>query len=644
MKRLILIGALAAASLTMGAVKFPYPQAHAYEHASNIADIWNCAGQTASSMLLNQFETYLKSYYEENGDKARIKFDNKNETVSEGIGYGMILCVYFSSNTKSYQSQFDKLWNYYKANLDGNGVMNWKISGFGGAVGTGGATDAEEDVAFALAMAYYQFGDSKYKTAAADLIGKMRSSEFSSNGMHKLGDQWDNYKNPSYVSPAAYEIYKLFDSNASFWDQAISTNYNLLLKNRNSSTGIPSGWADNGSYSPIVGNNGYNFAGYDYDAVRAPWRWAWSYAWYGHSQAKDLSEKLAKWVNNKPFGQLYINMKTDGSINSSGEPCKSNGCQANGSSIGSLSSVLVIDDQYHDKLNANYAALMSQQQGYFHSNLRLLTGLLMSGNFQNFATATPVEAKGDFTPPESCNEETVYHQNSGAFGWMSTSAVLTEETNTGMHIGEVIQGEKREVTRKIEGLTVGQTYKMTYTAKQSEGAALWMTYGMFSDEAAQDKYCGAMKKLNIEPGLTVECEFTAKSDFVFFTLSFNNWDEPQVDLFNLSVVGPDGADIMEKQVNPVAADTVPDPVEAISFAALESKLDISVMNNVAYVQLPKALPATVSVMDMQGRVVMPLVRAESGKAEVALTSLSQGRYLVAVKQGVKHWVRTVVKN
>ncbi|WP_407444466.1 glycosyl hydrolase family 8 [Fibrobacter sp.] len=645
MKRLVLIGALAAASLSMGAVKFPYPQAQPYEHVTNIADVWNCAGQTASTMLLNQFELYLKAYYEESGDKARIKFDESRLTVSEGIGYGMILCVYFSSNKKSYQSQFDKLWNYYKANRNGNGIMNWKISGFGGAEGTGGATDAEEDVAFALAMAYYQFGDSKYKTDAADLIGKMRSSEFSSNGMHKLGDQWDPYKNPSYVSPAAYEVYKLFDSNASFWDQALSTNYNLLLKNRHSSTGIPSGWADNNSYAPIVGNNGYNFAGYDYDAVRAPWRWAWSYAWYGHSQAKDLSEKLATWVNGKPFGQLYINMKPDGTANMNGEPCKSNGCKANGSSIGSLSSVLMVNEKYHDKLNQNYSALMSQQQGYFHSNLRLLTGLLMSGNFPNMSKATPVEPQGDFTVPDSCNAATEYHQNSGAFGWTSTSAVLSHEENTAVYIGEVIQGDKRDVIRKFDGLTSGQKYKFSFTARQTEGSALWMTYGVFADENQGDKYCGQMKKIAFESDTETECEFTAKGSEVYFTLSFNNWDEPQIYINHVSLVGPDGTDVVSSQENPAVEPVEPEPIDAIhNYGKFDAQLGLVVLDNVAYVQLSKKTSARVNVMDMQGRSVLPTVTVETGMAAIPLHSLSQGKYMVVVKQGAQHWIRAVVKN
>ncbi|GAL64937.1 glycoprotein gp2 [Algibacter lectus] len=55
--------------------------------------------------------------------RYRIKFDTPSETVSEGIGYGMLLSVY--ANDKEL---FDGLWLYYKDFSNNNGVMNWKIS------------------------------------------------------------------------------------------------------------------------------------------------------------------------------------------------------------------------------------------------------------------------------------------------------------------------------------------------------------------------------------------------------------------------------------------------------------------------------------------------------------------------------------
>jgi len=628
-KKFLLCSVLSLVALSSAAVKFPYPQAHGYDYASTIATNWDCAGNTASSLLKKQFDTYLDMYYEENGNMARIKFDENQYTVSEGIGYGMIMCVYFSDNTRSYQAEFDKLWNYYKANMNSNGVMNWKISGFGGTVGSGGATDAEEDAAFALAMAYYQFGDEKYKTDAATLIANMRKSEFSSNGMHKLGDQWDIYKNPSYVSPAAYEIYKLFDTgNSSFWETAISKNYELLLKNRNSSTGIPSGWADNSSYAPVVGNNGYNFAGYDYDAVRAPWRWAWSYAWYGHSQAKDLSQKLAAWVNKTLVGKLYINMKTDGTANMSSEPCTTNGCKANGSSIGSLSSVLIIDPSYQDKLNSNYGALMSQQQGYFHSSLRLLTGLLMSGNMQNFSKATPVTPV-EFVVPDSCNAEKELHQNSGAYGWNSTTTYLTNESLTGVHIGALIQNI-RDVERSLGGVEAGKTYKLSFVATPGTGSYLYLTMDVYSDSTKTTSFCSEKTKVNPMEASTFECEFTAtQSAPVLLVITLDNWDEPEVDISDLSLVGSSGEQLINES-------------EKISVAFHKSmeNLQVSTMGNVAFVGLSGTKDGRVTVMDMQGKVVASEISVAPGVNQIPL-DLRDGRYMLMVKQGSNHWVRQI---
>ena len=76
-----------------------------------------------------------------------------NSTVSEGIAYGMLLRVYADD-----QPTFDKLWKYAQ-HLDANGLMNWYINADGTqALGIGAATDADEDMAFALIMADKRWG------------------------------------------------------------------------------------------------------------------------------------------------------------------------------------------------------------------------------------------------------------------------------------------------------------------------------------------------------------------------------------------------------------------------------------------------------------------------------------------------------
>jgi len=294
----------------------------------------------------------------------------------------MIMMVYFSDNTTSYQSNFDKLWAYYKnfapdgAPPNGNnGVMHWRINGFSSAEGNGAASDAEFDVALALVMAHYQFGDIKYLNDAKSLIAKIRLYEFensgNTSGLHKPGNTWGNNpkRNPSYVSPAAFEIFReVEDNQETFWSNAISKNYTLLKDNQSkSSAKLPSDWCnDNGSV------NGAEEFGYD--ASRAPWRWAWSNAWYGHADAKTLLENLAPWVNGLTPANVGGPIQLNGTI----------GGHKNSTFVGPLTNVLSYSSSYKSKMNDFWDVLIDiNENAYFNISMQLLTALLASGNMPN---------------------------------------------------------------------------------------------------------------------------------------------------------------------------------------------------------------------------------------------------------------------
>lgn len=615
MKRVALIILCFLCAASYATVNFPYPQAHPYGNNTIIANVWNCAGQTASSMLKAKFTQYLSDFYVENNNQARIKFDNADQTVSEGIGYGMIMMVYFSDNTTSYQSQFDKLWNYYQAHVNGNGLMNWKIDGFGGTAsgGQNGATDADEDVAFALVMAYYQFGDTKYRTAAASLISKIRQKEFNSDGMHRVGDAWDPFKNPSYVSPAAYEVFKSLDD-SQFWGKAISTNYTLLQNNAHSTTGIPTGWSSSNG-SPVNGNN--SFVAYDYDAARAPWRWAWSYAWYGHSQASTLLSKLATWVNSKSQGELKINMNQDGT-------CTRDDCESNGTSVGSLSSTLIYNSTYQQKLNENFVVLLSKNPGYYHSSLRLLTGLLMTGNMQNFSnnyTNQPYTFTMTPEMEESCKaEEIEYHQNSGAYGWNSTTVVLTDESVDGVHMGASIRGTTREVERELGEVVQGEKYTLSYTLTSGDYSSyIYAKVHLYSStESKETDYCSASVNVKLLPNVetSVVCEFeAAESANPMLNISLNARDVPEVTLSNLKLVSASGEEI-----------EAPEGILRGRTVATKARFAV-VGKNVAYSGISGR--AAINVLDLQGRVM--LKRQVQGSGTIEMNGLRSGVYIVQLK-------------
>ncbi|MCL2260478.1 MAG: glycosyl hydrolase family 8 [Fibromonadales bacterium] len=372
-------------------VNYPYPMRKNYGNGTI-----NTTNSMASQNLKAKFGNFMTQFYAEgtcsnkrNGTCARIKFDNLDETVSEGIGYGMLLMVYFSEKSpgKSYQSEFDKLWVYYQNWTNNNGLMNWKIkhnttgNNFtGGSVtGENSATDAEYDVALALIMAHYQFGNTStknYLDTAKALISKIWSLEHNtSTGLHKPGDLWDADKNPSYVAPAAYELFKDLD-NATNWTLALSANYSFLIANQNKTTGLPSGWANADGSVKSCSNCGYSPSNnYNQDAVRAPWRWAKANAWFGHSNAKTLLGILAPWVNGKNASDVAgpIALQTGAWGN-----------EANSSYVGSLACALTYGSTYQAKLNEYWNVLNGKEsEPYYNQAMRLLTGLLITGNMPN---------------------------------------------------------------------------------------------------------------------------------------------------------------------------------------------------------------------------------------------------------------------
>ena len=135
-----------------------------------------------------------------------------NSSVSEGIAYGMLLAVYADD-----QPTFDKLWQYAKLWPDSNGLMNWYINAAGTQVlGTGGATDADEDMAFALIMADARWkGRGSLTTNYIDLaktqIGLIWAHEVdhSRNDVLMAGDQFADGSviNISYFAPAFYRVF-----------------------------------------------------------------------------------------------------------------------------------------------------------------------------------------------------------------------------------------------------------------------------------------------------------------------------------------------------------------------------------------------------------------------------------------------------
>ena len=333
-----------------------------------------------SQDAVSNYNTWKTNFVEacSNG-RFRVKFDDRSQTVSEGIAYGMLLSAYAGDRTL-----FDGLWNYYKDNRNSNGVMNWKINGCSGAIGYNGATDSEVDAAMALIVADYQWGTSgaiNYKNDAKALISAIKNFEVEAGSyVLKPGDQFggSNLTNASYFAPGYFRTFATY-MNDNFWNNVADKAYVVINNNlsvNNAAGGLVSDWSTaSGSYSSAAGGYANGGRNYSYDAARTPWRIAVDYVWYGNASAKAYSKKSSDFVRVNLGGSQ--NVKDGYSQNGS---AISN--YHNSTFVGAFASAAMggenqshLDNSYSDLKNINDAG------SYFNQTLKTLYLFLLTGNF-----------------------------------------------------------------------------------------------------------------------------------------------------------------------------------------------------------------------------------------------------------------------
>lgn len=237
-----------------------------------------------SNTTYNYYTYWKKNYIVDvNPNISRvIDPQNNNVTVSEGMGYGLIFSV-----TANDQNQFEKLWNYTKNYIDENGLMNWKIDQNGNVQGKGSATDADEDIAYALLLASKKWPKTTYFEDAKKMINAIKKNEVSSEYVLLPGDKWGNNTafNPSYVSPSYYLDFGLmFPSEKAYWEKVSKVNLDLLSKKANSKTGLLPDWINSDSLVEDKNNK------FGYDAVRVPLRLIEFYKKTNNIEAKNILE------------------------------------------------------------------------------------------------------------------------------------------------------------------------------------------------------------------------------------------------------------------------------------------------------------------------------------------------------------------
>ncbi len=401
MKKLFTLLIMFWAANNMMAQHFPFPQ-HT-EYHTHIKP---------SNYTQDQLDNQVRSYYDQwkakyliNGcedDQYYVFFDEGNTiTVSEGMGYGMMIVPLMAGYDPDARMYFDGLYRYYKAHPSHimPHLMAWRqITGCINAGGPDSATDGDIDIAFGLLLAHAQWGSQgpiNYFHEAQLIINDIMGNTPAEGDINqdyysiKLGD-WvrsGEYMTGTRTSDFIVDHFRAFKCavNDTAWSLVLDKCYALvdaIQTNYSPETGLlPDFIVDvDSDPKPAPANylEGDLDGDYSYNACRDPWRLANDYLIFGDERAKNAVLKIDQWLLESTGGHvnnIHAGYYLDGSVAASW----SDNSFTAPFTVGAM--LDTANQQWLNKLYSKILLASTANGGYYDNTLRLLAMITISGNY-----------------------------------------------------------------------------------------------------------------------------------------------------------------------------------------------------------------------------------------------------------------------
>lgn len=316
-----------------------------------------------------------------------------NSTVSEGIAYGMLIAVMCDD-----RALFDGFWGYAQLFLNKSGLMDWYIAPDGNSrLGVGAASDADEDMAWALIMAHRQWGsrdEQRYLDAAKRLIEAIYTTEVDHGQWPDLflpGDDWRGRDvfNPSYFAPNQLRAFGEVFGTTAAWRAVIDEGYRVVFRSLNSVSGnannglVPAWCTSKGE--PIEAFPGA-LTNYQYDSARLPFRLIQDYQVSSDARAAQYLSAVSGF-----FAGVGANAIVDGyALDGTPAPDPKTARPNPGSAVfvGCAAAGAMFDGQYQAFIDAAYARVRTGEllarSRYYNHCWTALSLLMLTGNFVQF--------------------------------------------------------------------------------------------------------------------------------------------------------------------------------------------------------------------------------------------------------------------
>lgn len=331
-------------------------------------------------------------YYPVGTDMAYILDTGNNDVRTEGMSYGMMICVQLDK-----KEEFDKLWRWakkymqYKSGDQREGLFAWQLTTDGSVKGSSCAPDGEAYFITALFFASHRWGDDgeiNYGAEAQYILKEILDKPGRQNGtvspifnldsyLINFGETSYGFTDPSYNLPGFLELWARWtDTNKDFWSKTAKASRDLLYKSSHSTTGLFPDYSqfDGSPYRPDWCT--YESDYYKYDAIRCPMNVGMDYHWFGTDERqKDMMSRILNFFKKDGYQHGYF--QVNGSNPSGGYSEGMAG--ANGVGVFALEDE-ALAKEYINKMWSTPAPTGTYR--YYNGMVYMLSFLHASGNFK----------------------------------------------------------------------------------------------------------------------------------------------------------------------------------------------------------------------------------------------------------------------
>jgi endo-1,4-beta-D-glucanase Y len=263
--------------------------------------------ESPSPTLNQSWQAYVRRFIQADG--RVIDHQRGGISMSEGQAYTMLRAVWMQD-----RAVFDRTYSWALNNLNSrirtDRLWAWKWgrspAGQWHILDRAFASDADQDAAMALLMAYRTWSDERYlRDARATLADLWRLGTVEVSGRRFLlaGDSLCQGTvcriNPSYAAPYAYRIFAAFDRQRN-WSALVDSSYFLLDRVSDlTSTHLPPDWVLLDTTTGALTASTEKDSAFSYDAFRVYWRIAADRELFRDMRADRYLKATLPWLTAK---------------------------------------------------------------------------------------------------------------------------------------------------------------------------------------------------------------------------------------------------------------------------------------------------------------------------------------------------------